>query len=131
MDRYSKLIRAIEAAVAPSRALDREILRYVSGRVMRDETFINGPKDGTREIERAYPFKLACWFAPRYTESLAAAVSLVPSSCTFALGDCNQDDESWACLTDRSAIDYAATATTPELALCLASIKAHEASVER
>jgi hypothetical protein len=72
------LLERLKVARGPSRQLDREILRIVSGRVVRDETFIYGPKDGTREIETAYPFRWSCLFAPRYTQSFEAALTLLP-----------------------------------------------------
>lgn len=128
-DFYSKLIEALDFAAVPDRSLDRLIHQYVSATVTRDETFINGPKDGVREIERAYPFKWSCWFAPRYTESLTAAASLVPTRCQFTVGTCNEDDLPWACVTDAEWRDHTSNAAMPELALCLASIKAREAQI--
>lgn len=68
----------LKDARAPSRQLDREILRIVSGRVVSDQTFIYGPKDGTREIETAYPYRWSCFFAPRYTRSFEAALTILP-----------------------------------------------------
>lgn len=78
MKQIEVLIDKLTKAKGPSRALDREILRIVSGRVVRDETFINGPRDGTREIETAYPYRWSCFFAPRYTQSFEAALTLLP-----------------------------------------------------
>lgn len=72
---FEELVERLEKATGPDRELDRDILRYVSGRVVRDETFIYGPKHGKREIETVYPFRLACWFAPRFTASIATALS--------------------------------------------------------
>lgn len=78
MSQIEDLLGRLKAARAPSRKLDREILRIVSGRVVRDETFIYGGKDGTREIETAYPYRWSCLFAPRYTRSFEAALTILP-----------------------------------------------------
>src|SRR5437879_3858027 len=72
----AQIIDRLKMARGPDRRIDRDILRLVSGRVVRDETWIGGPKDRTREIETAYPFSWACWFAPHYTSSVDAALSL-------------------------------------------------------
>lgn len=42
----------------------------------------------------------------------------------LAVGDCNEDNQPWACLTDDEGKDYAATGTTPIIALCIAAMKA-------
>lgn len=78
MSQIDNLLERLKAARAPSRQLDREILRIVSGRTVRDETFIYGPKDGTREIETAYPYRWSCLFAPYYTRSFETALTLLP-----------------------------------------------------
>ncbi len=72
------LFEKLKDVRAPSRRLDREILRIVAGRVVRDETFLYGPRDGTREIETAYPYRWSCFFAPHYTRSFEAALTLLP-----------------------------------------------------
>ena len=72
------LLDQLKTARAPCRRLDREILRIMSGRIVRDETFIYGPKDGTREIEIAHPYHWSCFFAPRYTRSFEAALTILP-----------------------------------------------------
>ncbi len=78
MSQIDDLLEQLKAARAPSRRLDREILRIMSGRIVRDETFIYGSKDGTREIETAYPYRWSCLFAPRYTQSFEAALTILP-----------------------------------------------------
>lgn len=78
MNQIDDLLERLKAARVPSRQLDREILRIVSGRIVRDETFIYGAKDGTREIETAYPYRWSCFFAPRYTQSFETALTLLP-----------------------------------------------------
>ena len=78
LNQIDVLFERLKAARAPCRRLDREILRIVSGRVVRDETFIYGPKDGTREVETAYPCRWYCFFAPRYTQSFEAALTILP-----------------------------------------------------
>src|SRR5258708_7048623 len=77
-DALNAVIERLQRAEAPDRKLDREILRVISGRIVRDEIFIGGAKDGTREIATASPFKWACLLAPRYTASFDAALTLVP-----------------------------------------------------
>ena len=129
MTEFDKIIERLGKATGPDRALDRAILRFVSGRVTRDETFIYGSKHGTREIERAYSFNICCLFAPRYTASFDAARSLMNRHHTFAAGDTNEDDLPWACITDCAGADYAATAATTPIALCIAAVRAHEALV--
>lgn len=64
------------------------------------------------------------WFA----SSFDAAAALKPVGCTFALGDCNQDDSPWACVTDAEGVDYIATGATPILALVAANLRARAAS---
>lgn len=78
MRQIEALLEKLKLARQPSRQLDREILRIVSGRVVRDETFVYGRRDGEREIETAYPYLWSCWFAPRYTRSFEAALTLLP-----------------------------------------------------
>ena len=78
LNQIDVLFERLKAAREPCRRLDREILRIVSGRVVRDETFIYGPKDGTREVETAYPCRWSCFFAPRYTQSFEAALTILP-----------------------------------------------------
>lgn len=67
MSKYEELIERVEKLTGPDREVDRDILRLISGRVVRDETFIYGRKHGTREIDIAYPFKI--WYWPVSTPS--------------------------------------------------------------
>lgn len=75
---HADLIERLEKATEGSREMDRRLESFRRGRVVSDETFIYGPKDGTREITTVYPVLWLCFFAPRYTTSLDAALSLVP-----------------------------------------------------
>lgn len=64
--------------------------------------------------------------APTYTRNLAHAKSLVPQDMQWAAGSCGEHDIPWACVTgnDNAATDYAATAATEEIAICIAALMA-------
>ncbi len=61
-----------------------------------------------------------------YTGARDAAHSLIPSGCTYAMGDCGEDDLPWACVTDAQGRDYSGTGATDILALASAALKARE-----
>lgn len=64
--------------------------------------------------------------APRYTESLDATMTLKPEGYSFALGDLNEVNFPWACVTDPNGADYTCLedAATPALALLSALLRA-------
>lgn len=64
---------------------------------------------------------------PKFTEFFEDAMSIKPDNCTFALGDCNEDDSPWACVTDAEGVDYAATGADPILAFVAANLRARAA----
>lgn len=76
----SDVFERLEEAMAPSRELDRLIHQQASLHLVSDETFIDGI--GNPNNKRVLTYRksrlLFCWFAPRYTESVEIAASLVP-----------------------------------------------------
>jgi hypothetical protein len=81
------LITRLEKASGPDRGLDRDIHREVAKRPINDETFVYGPKDGTRELTFAYPFFWSLWGCPRYTGSCDDAMSLIERGLEKEMGD--------------------------------------------
>lgn len=121
------LIERLEKLSRPDRATDREVLRVTAGRVVRDETFIYGRKHGTREIEKAYPYKIFCWFAPRYTRSVDAASAIVPKRWWWSCGHCEREEHASVgreIATSKEDESIDGFGATPAIALCIAAIKA-------
>ena len=119
MTLYS-VIRRLETAIGPSRELDAAIfcaigLTYTQERHCREWCRMDGRTDLTRK------HYLAAW-APDYTRSLDAALTLVPEGCAFDVG-CEIDFTPFARVFghDIHADEFAAT---PALALCLAALRA-------
>ena len=106
------LIARLEKATGPDRELDVGIAAAIFGsyQFFGDERrfWINGSWES----------------APNSTGSMDAAISLVPRPMCWNGGEVNEDDQPWACITDSEGADYAATAATPILALCIAALKA-------
>lgn len=113
MDTHLKeLIGRLERCAGPDRELDVGIAAAIFGsyQFFGDERrfWINGSWES----------------APNSTGSMDAAISLVPRPMCWNGGEVNEDDQPWACITDSEGADYAATAATPILALCIAALKA-------
>ncbi len=109
------LIEKLEKASGPSRELDEQIklalaAHSISRRATYQETvaLVGGNLD-----DDPLP----------YTGSLATWQNLVPSDCHFAVGDLGPNDCPLACVT-RGSTDYTGEAATPELALCIAALRA-------
>jgi hypothetical protein len=120
MRQIEALIDKLKAARAPSRELDREILRIVSG------------KDGTREIETAYPFRWSCWFAPRYTASVDAALSLCEPRISWKIWSTMEGAyaaDAFLKLKDMSERPTGLGQTAP-IALCIAALKARDVAAQ-
>ncbi len=137
MDTHLKeLIGRLERCAGP----DRELDAHIAASVGLPMTFCDfdagcyhgdcispgcGKPLGLTDERRSYP---ADWRdderLPHYTSSIDAAISLVPRPMCWNGGEVNEDDQPWACITDSEGADYAATAATPILALCIAALKA-------
>ena len=110
MTTLSALIAALEKAMRPDRELDRQI-----GEAVGAEMGLSGDVVGLGYA--------------RYTESLDAALMLVPEGYVFATGDCSEEDEAWGCVTapDPDNRDFdCRSAATPTIALCIAALKARQ-----
>lgn len=117
------LIAKLEAATGPSRALNVDICEAVSDYSKEFYRQWCGlqPKGSSTTIRDFLRDRLSS----SYTGSLTDARRLVPSDCNFAVGDAGPDDSPYACVT-RGSTDYAASAATPELALCIAALRARD-----
>ncbi len=108
---YTDLIARLEKATAPSRRLDAEIIAVIKG---------GAPED----------YEATSWALPRLTESLDAALTLVPEE-----ANCHGYDASPAgaeAYVSRNNVAsghwlLSAVAATPALALCAAALKARQA----
>jgi len=71
----------------------------------------------------------------RYTRNLDFAKRLVPANCSWAVGNCGEDDGPWACVTANGedqperadCPDYEASGVTPSVALAAAALLARAA----
>lgn len=90
-----------ESATGPDRVLDSEISKA------------------------AFPRRL---IPSPYTDSLDAALTLVPDHCSWDVGNCDPNGSPWACIT-RGADDYPGKAATAPLALLAAALRARAAEV--
>lgn len=120
-----ELIARLEAATGSDRLLDAQI--YI----------LCDPNDALQDIAKSH--KLAkhdgmvttkyrsgssgTFVVSRYTDSIDAGKSLIRPDYSYALGNCNEDNQPWACITTPDGKDFAATAATEELALCIAALR--------
>lgn len=123
------LIERVEAASGPDRELDTEVFRAIGAPV---------PFQWFNKVAAlSYDEKQKCWIAPigdmqlryeppHYTASLDAVMALMPEGHTYDIGDCNEDNLPWACVTRMSGDcpDYAATGATVVLAWISAILQA-------
>lgn len=112
------LIERIEAASGPDRELDHEIYEYLGSPVVR---MVSATTHGT---------DLVNW-APFYTASVDAALTLVPEGFEWSLEyqaghHVSSDVECMIAIAKLGdpCRDWEATAATPALALCAAALKA-------
>lgn len=111
------LIAKLEAATGPSRELDEQIkLALASASISAGSSY--------RETVALVGGNLDDDPLP-YTGNLSTWRSLIPPNCSFAVGDAGPDDSPYACVT-RGSTDYVASAATPELALCIAALRARD-----
>lgn len=130
-DRILDLPGRVDRLTGPCRETDREIL-FATFPKERTAIF-----DGVKHISTMTGRDGEPWFnpladrrdCPYYTGSFRATKSLLPNGCTFALGDCNEDDSPWACVTNAEGVDYAATGADPVLAFLSAILRARAALV--
>lgn len=119
----SDLISRIEAATGPDRALDAEIAVAVG--VVPEGAFRPcAALDPGTFATGAYTF----WVAPRYTESVDAALTLVPENMLWRVGlnkepSKGESEGAFLARVGDSRFYYAATAA---LAMCAAALKARD-----
>ena len=120
------LIAKLEAAAGPDGELEAVIwLAVTPGATRHKWSYTHTATGRVCEVDETRDKFGHLISVPRYMESLDAARNLIPNDCTFAVGDCGEDGNSWACVT-RGSTDYAASAATPELALCIAALRARD-----
>jgi len=121
------IIERLEKAEGPSRELDAEIwerLGLVDEKHCARWRAMDGRKDLTRErFVRAW--------APEFTESLDAALTLVPEGWSWKLVHEPHDGLYRVVMRQAPrleivALAYVVTKATPALALCLAALKARQ-----
>lgn len=124
-DNLQPLIHRLEEAEGPDRRIDADLwdtLELVDERHCEMWCKQDGRTDLTRE-------RFVLTWAPRYTESLDAAVSLVPEGRTWMVSV--GLERSGASLSVPYDIDAMSSAcATPALALCIAALRAIQAQRE-
>jgi hypothetical protein len=103
------------AATAPDRALDGEILKAANPTVV--QTYRGLPDYATQEHEGS----MRTIDVPPYTDSIDAAVTLLPSPSWFWRVD-SHDPSAWVYLNIQDA--YKGEGKTPAISLCIAALKA-------
>jgi len=116
----AEMIERLENATGPSREMDAQIWRAVTG----GEYLITS---------RSPPVAIGGATIPAYTASVDAAVTLVRDGWSWTVGNCDEGDAPWACLTspldsdeDGGCKDYHASAATAPLALCIAAVQVRQ-----
>ena len=110
-----KLAERCEGAEGPDRELDLEIARMMGVTVMR------------RNYQDTANEEYTHW---HYTASVDAALTLVPEGMLVALEIGESTRAAVGNDVEAGFLGYAATAPTPALALCAASLRARSASDE-
>lgn len=126
----TELAERVSALTEACRETDLAILqmitghawRWVEGRMIEPKTVITWDKYGADASGNP-----VCSLE-HFSGSFRDASTLKPEACTFALGDCNEDNGPWACVTDAEGVDYTATGATPILAFVAAILRARAAS---
>lgn len=128
----SDLIERLEKATEGSREIDAliecEIRRFQACAVgLNDEQRSHWKPVGSKgEVIDDQGFTR--YHAPLYSQSMDAAISMIPRPMCWSGGESNEDDQPWSCITDGEGRDYAATGATPIIALCIAALKARLAT---
>lgn len=132
MTSLTSLIERIEAATEGSRELDAEIAlamnlpREAFGPVYDQRGMIDGPE---YHVEKGtWSGNGMTWRAPDFSTSIDAALTLLPEGHSYTLGDCNEDNVPWACVTRCAGTwpDFAATGADVVLALLSAILRARQ-----
>jgi len=116
----ANLLRELELASGPDRALDRAIAtaagwRRKNGQVGEDDYWKLGDWSWTRE-DNEHP--------PRYTASIDAALTLVPEGLTWQVtGRVREDGDYFADVDVSHRCD---SAHNPAIALCIAALKVRD-----
>jgi hypothetical protein len=133
------LASMVEAATGPDRELDRDIMlaavpcdrapfRYWAP--MNENT-----GHGVVDVERVYyaPHCAQSVAVPAYTESLDAAMTLVPEGCQWALDSHHNIARVWRYFDTQNGPDhevYLTEAAAPALSLCSAALRSRAAMGE-
>lgn len=133
MSELKSIIERVEAASGPDRELDGLIAVATFQTVSTDDDLIYARKRDPGE-DATHPGHYfiksrsgaQAVSAPAYTSSLDAVMALMPDGHTYDIGDCNEDNLPWACVTRMSGDcpDYAATGATVVLAWLSAILQA-------
>jgi len=128
-----ELIAALEAATGPDRGLDKSIADLVGEVVMpwKADQHAWMTKIGGKWVSVTRPnlrlLSTGHRYIPRFTESLDAAVSLVPEGCFWAL---TMKGVHWpgfdACCEYEDGRMRWYRGATPAIALCIAALKARK-----
>lgn len=120
MSEISELIERLEKATGPDREIDCAIKELLDPRYKpKDRVIYYGEATGEHVGEDGQFYK-----APAYTASLDAALMLVPEDHPWAVGDLNEDDFPWACVTNQHTVDFNGNGSTPAVSMCIAALKA-------
>lgn len=121
-----ELIERLQNAPDGNRGLDAWIGAHVGYRGWTPQSWQEALNSGALWEPLAAPE--GC---PHYTTSLDSAVSLVPADHNYAMGDLNEHDNPWCCVTteEDSFMDFEGTAATIPLAICIAALKARTPAV--
>ena len=132
MTDLSPLIAKLEAATEGSRELDAEIWLFVTpGATRKQSSYIHKATQIRCFIDETRQADGHLIIVPHYTTSIDAALTLVPKSTLWAVGQ--MEDGPFCRLVilnkDGSYLDGAIESggSTPALALCVAALKAREA----
>ena len=113
------LLLKLEQAEQGSRELDVAIWHLVETRFQRSEIMV-----GWSVVPRGNRTVKDDVFAPGYTTSLDAAMTLVPEGMGWGCVSNCGDAPATASCGSRGGLPQGANAATPALALCIASLKA-------
>lgn len=134
------LIEMLEKATGPDRDIDLACHILLSGRKWEfSQAWLNNRDiihtavtDEDREDMEVWGTLPHVRMLPRYTASLDAALTLVPSGHEWRAGDDLENRSAWASISDdvwdEANGEIIAIGKTPAIALCIAALKARAAS---
>lgn len=126
-----KLIAELEAATEGSRELDGRIWWLVD-RASANRMYWNAATGKPQPLPNEIPDGLGKFavqnLAPRYSDSLDAALTLVPEGWHIQMTG-KQGSSGWGiCLTSGQLREKIGLAPTPSLTLCIAALRARQAT---